>query len=287
MNNITHVYTLRTDLKDILRMRVHLKDNTYKEIKYKADYLLNPRPIPVPELWGRFAQVTDAERNWHKSQVRTLYIEDVVSAKANNPSAFGARVAIPLHAITPCKAVFWVAENRDASLNRNFSNYTTDSDNLLDGWNPCATAGVKYTGSHRINELPNDHFDRSEGYSFMPSTPEEPGYNCAAFAYNLTSLNADTGIVLEPLKATLVLSLADTDPFKNAMSVEKRYGDDGEIIPEEALEANIEAASTGNFIVHTKMLVMKKLTVQWNQQRQRIDYKISDDATDTGLPESK
>lgn len=280
MNTISHVYTLRTDIKDMLRMRVKRKVGGYKEIKCNTEYLESPKNIPTPELWGRFAQITEAERNWHKSLDRTLYINDVISTKSDNPKSFGQKETVRLHALTPCKAIFWVAENYDANSNRNFSNYTTDTDDISRGWNPCSTASILYGGSSRVPELPNDHFELSEPMNFFPSTPEEAGYNAYSFAYNPSSLHADTAIVLEGLNAILSLKLGNTNPFANPGIKEEIYSEDSEVIPIEALDDTTESSLSPKFIVHVKMLVIKKLKIKWNPERQKINYHIIDDATE-------
>lgn len=283
MNNITHVYTLRTDIKDILRMRVKKTTGGYKEIKCNIEYLDSPKNIPTPELWGRFAQITEAERNWYKTLDRTIYINDVISAKSDNPKTFGSKESIKLHAQTPCKAIFWVAENCDASINRNFSNYTTNTEDISQGWNPCSTAAILYGGTPRVPELPNDHFDLSEPMNFFPSCPEEAGYNAYSFSYNSASLDADTAIILEGMAATLSLKLGNTNPFENSGIKEEVYDENSELIPREALEDSSETSSP-KYIVHVKMLVMKKLKIKWNIERQKMNYQIIDDATEKKQP---
>jgi hypothetical protein len=279
MNDIKHIYTLRTNIKDMLRMRIKDKDGKFREIKYNGDYLENPKNIPTPELWGRFSQITDAERDWHKTLDRTLYINDVISAKSDNPKTFGQKENVKLHALTPCKAIFWVGENCDASGNRNFSNYTTNTDDIKQGWNPCETASISYGGSNRVPELPSDHFDASEPMNFFPSCPEEAGYNAYSFAYDSTSLHADTAIVLEGLNASLGLKLGNTNPFRDSSFKDTVYDVDNEAIPVEALDDGLSSSSP-KFNVHVKMLVIKKLQIVWNQDREKINYHIVDDATE-------
>ena len=53
MNTISHVYTLRINIKDLLRMRVKRKDGIYKEIKCNTDYLDSYKDILPLNLWGR------------------------------------------------------------------------------------------------------------------------------------------------------------------------------------------------------------------------------------------
>lgn len=290
MNTITHHYKIRNKIPDILRMRVKTSvksQNTnsdeikWQEIPCKLQYLDIPgraKEFPIPELWARYSLITDAEREWHKSIDPTtgepikhiIYTEDIVMTTSNNPTPLGSTDVIPLHCKSPCKSLFWVAQNIKAIENRNFSNYTTNQENLFHGWNPCAKVDIKYGGAHRVEQLSHEHFDLSEPWDFFPSAPSEPGYNAYSFGFEPTTLNADTAIVLEPLKASLHVKLNDTDPFK---SIEEE-DDDGELVPIEALE-NVDIRKN-SYLIHVRALVYKKLIMSWNEKGKCLKYLITD-----------
>ena len=59
----------------------------------------------------------------------------------------------------------------------------------------------------------------------------------------------------------------------------KKYDEDNEVIPIEALDDNNGIISP-RYLIHVKMLVLKKLKIKWNPERQKIHYQIIDDATE-------
>jgi len=298
MNTVTHHYKIRNKIHDILRMRVKLKnkdpkDKTVKwqEIPCKLQYLDVPgraKEFPIPELWARYSLMTDAERDWHKSIdpstgepiKHVIYTEDIVMATSNNPTPLGSTDVIPLHCKAPCKGLFWVAQDIKAIENRNFSNYTTNPDNLFNGWNPCAKVDLKYGGAHRVEKLSHEHFDLSEPWDFYPSAPSEPGYNAYTFGYEPTTLNADTAIVLEPLNASLHVKLGDTNPFKTIEEEEDEYDENGDLIPVEALgEVHDIGGNKSRYLIHVRALVYKKLVMSWNEKSKCLKYLMMEDAT--------
>ncbi len=287
-NTITHHYKIRNKIDEILRMRVKLKNGKgYKEIPCKLQYLdiqNSSNEIPIPELWARYALMTDEEREWiiegMKNSKHTIYTEDIVMVTSNNPTPLGSTDVIPLHCKTPCKSLFWVAQDIKGIENRNFSNYSTNLDDKTKGWNPCAKIDLKYGGASRIEKLSHNHFEFSEPWNFFPSAPSEPGYNALSLGYEPSSLNSDTAIVLEPLNASLHVKLGDTNPFLSIDEPEEEFGVDGEIIPVEALdEDTLDHQSGSRYLIHVRALVYKKLIMGWNAKDNCIKYTILDDAT--------
>jgi len=282
MNTITHKYKIRTKLKDILRMRVKNKEGeVIKEIKCKLEYLdFKSEDIPIPELWGRFALMTDAERNWRKSVnekgvpfSQTIYIEDIISTQSNNPVPLGETVDIPLQYEEPVKHLFWVAQKVKSLDNRNFSNYTTNTESIHKGWNPCEKTGLKYGGSYRIPEFTHEHFELSEPWDLFPSAPSEPGYNCYSFGYEPGTLHADTAVNLGSVGSSLLVTLKDTNPFIEDEEQKEHYDENGDIIPIEALEdTDLYEFNRDKYIIHVRMLTMKKLTVSWSEKEKKLKY---------------
>jgi len=298
MNTVTHHYKIRNKIHDILRMRVRKNaDSPWIVTPCKLSYIdvpENVKELPIPELWARHALMTDEERDWHKlpdpitgePTKHVMYTEDVVIATSNNPTAIGSTDVIPLHCKTPCKALFWVAQNTESVLNRNYSNYTTNQDDLHKGWNPCASVDLKYGGAYRIEKLSHEHFELSEPWNLFPSAPSEPGYNAHCYCYEPTTLNADTAIVLEPLNASLHIKLKDTDPFQSFEEPEETYAEDGEAIPIEALEeSQISDKHRQKYLIHVRALVYKKLVMSWNDKTKSLKYLMLDDATKENLIE--
>ena len=271
MSTITHHYKMRTKITELLRMRVREGETAgWKEIPCNLKYIDgagSTGTLKTPELWGRYAYLTDEEREWNKcSTERSFYIEDVVVGESINNNSYGANVPVELDCTTPCKALFWVAENLTAQENRNFSNYTTNPDNLYEGWNPITRTSLVYGNSSRLEKMSSDHFDRIEPWYHFPSPPSEAGYNSYSFAMNSTALDAEIGIVMAGIKARLLVTLGNTSPFLKPV----RYTDEKNPVIEELEEAPMRQDTAGDkFAVHVRMLVMKKLTFTYNDEKKQ------------------
>lgn len=275
-------YKIRTKLTDLLRMRVKTKSGNYKEFKCNSEYLDVPKlEIPIPELWGKFYVTTDEERAWRKkllSEIEyTLLYEDFYLESSDNSTPLGSTVKIRLQSESPTRHVFWVARNIKCVANKNnYSNYTTDENSLSSGWNPCAKVGIVYGGSDRIPEMDAGHFALSEAYSNnFPSAPCEPGYNVQSFSNDTNTIDVDTSVPLDSMKASLVLTLGDTDPYLTIKDVEEEYDDKGQIIPKEAFEEDDEyLQSRDKYTVYVRCLVYKKFKITWDKMENKLVYKI-------------
>lgn len=282
-NTVTFEYKIRTKLTDLIRMRVATKDGSFKEIKCNLKYLdaKNNTHIPVPELWGRYSEMTDEERNWRKSidektgepRKQVIYIEDIDKNSSKNPIAIGTKETISLAGTAPAKHVFWLASLVDSG----FSNYTTNRDDVYKGWNPCAKSSIKYGSSDRIEECGHEHFDLSEVYDFnWANTPRESGYNVFTYTFNPSDLqNSDTAVVLKECGATLNVLLGDTNPFINQDEEDEHYDENNEPIPIEALENNLDQTKKDKYILHVRTVVIRKLEVYWSDKTASLKYNFT------------
>lgn len=279
-NTVTFRYKVRTKLTDLIKMRIKRKDGTYKELsKCKLTYLdTKNTDIPIPEMWGRYAEMTDEERNWRKSiDMKTgeplkqvIYIEDIDKVSSGNPIMVGTKETLLLGGTAPAKHLFWVASLVDSG----FSNYTTNRTDLYKGYNPCAKASIKYGTSDRVEEMPHQHFDLSECYDYdWPNFPREAGYNVYTYTFNPNDIQcADTAVSLKECGASLTVLLGDTNPFINKEEEEEYHDENGEAIPVEALEDHIDDARKDKYIVHVRAIVIRKLEVFWSDKTASLKY---------------
>lgn len=281
-NTVTFEYKIRTKLTDLIRMRVLKPDGEYKEIKCNLKYLeYKSETLPVPEMWGRYSEITEEERNWRKSRdeitgeptKQIIYIDDVDSTCSKNPKTIGTADVIPLESLSPAKHIFWVASLIDG----NYSNYTTNRTDVYRGWNPCAFSGIKYGGSDRVEESGHEHFDLSECYDFSwPNTPKEEGYNTHTYTFNPINIQpADTAVILKKCGASLNITLGDTNPFLKSEPDEDHTDENGELIPIEALENEHEKYNRDKYIIHVRTLVARKMEVFWDDKIGSLKYIIN------------
>ena len=280
-NTVTFEYKVRTKLTDLLKMRVLLKDGTYKVLPVcNLKYLdtKNATNIPIPEMMGRYAEMTDEERNWKKSidmitgepLKQVMYVEDIDKISSKNPVTLGTKETLSLAGVAPAKHIFWMASLTDAG----FSNYTTNRNDIYKGYNPCAKASIKYGSSDRVEECGHENFDLAEVFDWdWPNTPCEAGYNVHTYTFNPNDIqNADTAVNLKECGATLTILLGDTNPFINKDEEKEYYNEDGEVIPIEALENEQDDGRKDKYNLHVRTIVTRKLEVYWNDKSSSLKY---------------
>lgn len=268
---IEHRYTLRRKVTDLLRIQVlDPVTNKWKDVNKNINkYIDVPTPfIEVPELWGRYAYITEKEIKWYKChQTRSLYIRDIGICDAANPNKYKSTVEIDLQCTNPCLAIFWVAENRDATLFHNYSNYTTNTHDLYSGWNPIKKVTLKYGTVVKLDNMPSDHFYLAEPRKHFPSAPNETGYHGYSYAWDSTNFHGDIGIVFFGLNAKLQCYIDNNNLFNNcfydqenqkATGESEEYRDKDE---EDSSEEYKEIQTSPNFITRVRLLMIRKFTI--------------------------
>ena len=237
--------------------------------------------LKTPELWGECIYLTPEENDVFRTGcVDTVYqilddkgketddfeyrfyMDDIVASQATNSSQLGNVVPVDLDCETPAKFIVWVAENLTAKKNRNTSNYTTNSETLYKGWNPCSNISMHYGGQLRIENMDIDHFDRMTPWYKTLSPADEPGYNIHCIADNAVSIDSDIGIIFHGLRARLNVMLNDTNPQLKPVRTEEK---EKQPYIEELDEDNKPRSNNKDlFNVHVRMMVVRKLVFRWN-----------------------
>ena len=293
LGRVTHQYEFRRELSQILRMRI-LEDeetNKWKEIPYNWNYMAavsNDEKFDQPSMYGKYAIITDAERYWHKGLVLVddksknkaftepdpsykplvIYGENIVEITHKNSFGLGNNVELELSSNTPAKAMFWVAENIDATKLNNRSNYTTDPNNIMNGWGPISDISLSYGSVVKIKSMYSNHFNTGIKPREFMSPPSEPGYHALSFGYDVNSLHADVGIVFNRIgKVKISANLEDTNPFLKRIVDKRRKNDDQDpdtFIPDE-LQENIRSKKRtrngSNFKLKVYLLTTTRITL--------------------------
>ena len=267
---VTHRIKLRRKIRELLRMQMKGTDNEWKDIPYNFKYIegavSGDDELPPPTMWGKYAQILDSEQKWLRETENTVYIRDVIAKSSDQTFSYGSVVPLDIYSESPVTAMFWVAENIQATQNRNFSNYTTNSADMTRGWNPIKNIKEQYGGIDRLKDLDSIHFDGASPLFDFPSAPHLPGYNAYALGYNPADINADIGIVFKGLSAKFLATLDNSDPFLRRIGYQQDRSEEesSKFVPEELQNAG-EAAlkekyqGTDQFRLHLRMLVIKKL----------------------------
>lgn len=271
-----HRYTFRRKLTDLLRVQALGRDGKWKNTVNKVHKYLDitaSTTLKLPELWGRYAYITEPEIKWYKCKpVRTFYTRDIEVCDTANPNKYGSKAQIDLHCTNPCLAFFWVAENLDATASHNYSNYTTDINDLYSGWDPVRNSSLIYGTTVRLNNMPSHHFSIAEPRKHFPSAPSERGYHAYSFAWDSTSYHGDIGIVFAKMNAKLQCSIENNDIFNNIAYDEDeedetdeldKESDDGHLIARknDIIDPIHLEDPSPNFVTRVRLLVVRKFTI--------------------------
>lgn len=303
--DVSHVYKMRIFPSEILRMRKRITTrdgkNVWVEMK-ELDFdvlegITSKTTFKKPEMWAHYAYITKNELSYRKDCMNTripnsdihrddkslpedygyvFYINDVVYYDQTNTQTYNKSVKIDIPCDKPCNALFWCAENVNASEHRNYSNYTTNVNDIRKGWNPIDWVTMKYSKEDRFTELDSIHFDRIQPYS-MFSPPCSAGYNVYSLAFRCYNIDAEIGICFYNLQASMIFKLKNTNPFEIPKPVKTKDVDisdlddissvDKEQTPIPSVTSYIDdedqlATSQPQFTLHVRLLITKKLVVR-------------------------
>lgn len=268
-NRAEHRYTFRRKISDLLRMQkydislskwIDIDTETNMSTYLEYNKILK---IPKPVLWGRYAYITDAELKLYQHapemKNREYYIKDVEICDSENENNYGHKAEISLKCHNPCLAIFWKAENMDATKFNNYSNYTCNTDDLYLGWDPISTTSLKYYSKTKLNNMESDHFNIAESRKHFPSAPCENGYHAYSFAWQSNNFDGEVGISLDNVDAKLICKFADNDIYKLS------YNQNNTDCTEDTINDEGQNKKYGpNFITRVRLLYIKKLTVNRN-----------------------
>jgi hypothetical protein len=273
------VYEFVLDIWKLLRVSIFSsKTNTWQELKNLNKSKLETfvtgfntaATLSVPELIGRYVILTDEERNWRNSCLtkQVYYIDQMVDSSPTNLYVISQTAETQLVSNSPCRKIYWMAENASNKDYNIFSNYTTAKEHLK-GYNPCSTATMKYQQIVRFH-LDQDMFDRTIPDKHCIGTPNETGYNVYSFSYDNSSFDADIGMSFNPPNNTPTLSILieDTDPYKEETKKfeEKLNKDELEKMLEEQENVIKENVSKDLYRVHVRLLTYRRVKFERNDK---------------------
>ncbi len=249
-----HRYVFRNKISELLRVQI-LENGEWKDTIKKIHKYISVRgditTINTPELWGRYSFNTETEIKWLKScsKDRTYYTKDIEICDIPNTNRYKTISEVNLQCNNPCLAMFWVAQNNEALSLNNYSNYTTDSKNLYNGWDPIKTTTLKYGTTYRLDNMASDHFNIAESRNHFSSSPNERGYHAYSFANDSTAYDGDTGVVFSGINAKLQCLLENGNIFlQNESTPNKDYVQ--------------EEDESQTFITRVRLLFMRKVTIK-------------------------
>ena len=247
-HKIEHVYTFNRPV-DVLMMRVRDKvNNTWKLIKPDVrflDFITTKTVFNTPVMLGRYAKLPDSpndhEKQWHFSPngpSHSYLVTTYMTFSSENPCAAGQQAVIDIILATPARAMYILAENLVSKKKHNYSNYTTNSNDVNYGLNPVLAAS-DFFGKKPHATFEQYQLDRLNIWDYFPSAPLQLGYNVRSFYGHLGDPNCHTGIVLgNYMPYSVQVSLAD---YKMLQTIDEDQDEDpqaGENLLDEVLRSN-------------------------------------------------
>ena len=175
-----------------------------------------------PQMWGQYIIFSEAECKAASGLCMAgnniinrniYYYEDVIIKSDSNPSNLGNLHVIELKDIKePCIRIGWAAQNQKALANKFYSNYSTNSEYILngEGVSPISTISLYKGTSPLFVDLPAFRTERIYPEIHYPCVPTEPGYGSWSFGYwaGKTSI-ASPGVVFST--GSISFQLDDSD----------------------------------------------------------------------------
>ena len=195
---------------------------------------------------------------------------------------------IDLVSPNPCLAFFWAAENANATSIHNYSNYTTNTNNLYKGWDPIKITSLRYGNTTVLDKMESHHFSIAQPRRHFPSVPNIPGHHAYSYAADSTSFHGDIGIVFDGMKAKLKCLIDNNDIFINSLNNEHDEDDedDNETDVEfteytgnsskhqkSALINRNDNNSSPDFLVRTRLLIVRKFTITHKENKYTYEIK--------------
>lgn len=262
-NNLTtHVYWFLRSLKDLLRVKEY-KNDKWVEVPLEDRHLLgnsSSDKIPTPRLSGIYVKLTPAERstytsdcNEFKSRREIKFNEFVQLSKPNDFCTIGSTYNLDIKTKTPCYALFWAAENRNAFHLNNLGNYTIDS-NFYTGKSPIIKYTIHYDNDEKSSS-DSQHRCISQCRFHFNTKPCKNGFGVYSNAWSSGTLGqSDTGLFYGNVNSRLTLMI--NDPNASMKEQEQNCVTISKNVP---------------FKIKVYALVAKKLSIVGSEGKFKID----------------
>lgn len=281
-SKISFLYKFKLKLKDLIsvkRLKVKGSDEWVK-VPFNDTYLEKVSDIPVPEMWGQYNNITDAEiKERHNIEEYEVNYVDYHMIPNNDTNKSGESTSIELKCTSPVAGIAWMAQNQESFKNNILSNYTTDK-NLHEGVNPSIVSEIKYGTRIKIKEKEHWHFDNILPKRYFGHSLVENGYNFYMFDDNPLSTRVGNSINFNAKgihPVTLNCKLENIDPDEDSNDSDS----DSEILYPDDMKTISKNDNKYKYIVI--LYVLKKLI--FNNKIMKMFY-ISDDIMYTNYKEA-
>src|SRR5690606_10061957 len=134
------------------------------------------------ELWGKYAIVTDEERDYHKGEKHSVVFEQVLNYDHSNSQVGSGQVNAGLHWTGAVRYIAFGMLNKTAEKYNNHSNYTTDAHDSRLGRSPIKTVSLQYDAQQRYQNMPADMFSEVEMMDTFTNGTPHTGIHAMSYA---------------------------------------------------------------------------------------------------------
>lgn len=260
--NFVHTYVFNRSIQSLLRMRRIVPANErknpevveyqYIETDLKYVHVENKlENLSPPEMMGIYVKLLPDEVDAHKCMTESnsygdFYIEDVAVFTSENPSKYGNNLSVEVKEDAIAHTLVWMAENKSATDMGILSNYTTNTIEMQNGYDPIETTSLRVGSNDYFKELHSD-YTRCLFMRDFPGKVASPGFHAFSFSSDPTSMNAKMGVNTGLLTSKLTVKLKDTNPFLKQLDP----------ITGKAL---LKASESPEFLLHVYLLITRKIS---------------------------
>ena len=252
------------DLSKLIKVIAKNKDGKWIKVNFKHNYIKKGAKIPVPEMWGRYSNISEYELEKRKENEENndLVIEyiDHIDIDHYETKTYNETATIKLDSESPTIGVVWMAQNQDAKKYNDLSNYTTSIEGKMHGKNPFITSEIKYSNLSRVSERKHYHFDSIYPKIYFKHTPIDNGYNF--YFWNDNPLSTRIGNNVVPKKVgPIFINSKIGDGIYHEDNVDLELSSGGKVQKIKYLEEKEEKVKTNSptFNPYAIIYVMKRL----------------------------
>jgi hypothetical protein len=248
----------------LLRMQMK-ENNEWIDIVPELDYLdgiSSDRNLVEPEVWAMYTfEDLEEIKLWHCKEKIELNTLEFITFDTSNPLPLGKVIEYDgIHHDMPFFCNMFGCENQTAKIKNNLSNYSTNADDVYNGWSPMEEVSYRYGGKERYKNIHIALLDM-ENYYHLPSFPTEAGHSAFAISLDTTIRNAQVGVVhTGNNKAKLSVKLGDGDIFKKPVAGHSTNAGEKVLDVKKLARNKVPDITSDEYVLKIRSLVMRRVT---------------------------
>jgi hypothetical protein len=131
---LKHKYIFRDKIQELLRMRILINENQWKELQdINISYLdLEQDTLSPPDMIGKYINLSEEEYEYRKETSVSYFFNDFVKFVEESPKKASEFVSLDINIIEPCQCIFFLAENLNNNRLRRYTEFHSVKKNIDD-----------------------------------------------------------------------------------------------------------------------------------------------------------